>query len=213
MHFKQGSWLPTRVSKQEGKREPARQRTVFCNLISGITFHHLAIFIRSKSLGLGHIGKGSYKVQTPGSRDHQEMFQKLPTQLWVLLLPSNLDLTVSYVNQASTEKFPQFPFVYPKNFTCIVQHRRLCSPCPFTLLGFFLSLPMDPFSLRACMLSQFSHVQFFVTLWTVAHHIPLSYSPGKNTGVGCHAPLKWIFLTQQSNQCLLSLLHQQASSL
>ena len=72
------------------------------------------------------------------------------------------------------EKFSQFPFVYPKSFTCIVQHRRLCSPCPFTPLGCLLSLPMDPFSLRACMLSQFSRVRFFVTLWTVAHHIPLS---------------------------------------
>ena len=28
--------------------------------------------------------------------------------------------------------------------------------------------------LRACMLSRFSHVQLFVTLWTVAHQAPLS---------------------------------------
>ena len=34
--------------------------------------------------------------------------------------------------------------------------------------------------------------------------------PGKNTGVGCHALLKGIFLTQSSN---LSLLHWQAESL
>ena len=32
-------------------------------------------------------------------------------------------------------------------------------------------------------------------------------SPGKNIGVGCHALLQGIFLTQGSNRCLLSLLH------
>ena len=38
-------------------------------------------------------------------------------------------------------------------------------------------------------------------------------SPGKNTGVGCHALLQGIFLTLGSNPCLLPLLHWQASSL
>ena len=32
-------------------------------------------------------------------------------------------------------------------------------------------------------------------------------SPGKNTGVGCHALLQGIFLTQGSNLCCLHLLH------
>ena len=37
---------------------------------------------------------------------------------------------------------------------------------------------------------------------------PLDYSlPGKNTGVGCHAVLKGIFLTQGLNPHLLCLLH------
>ena len=35
-------------------------------------------------------------------------------------------------------------------------------------------------------------------------------SPGKNTGVGCHALLQGIFPTQGSNQRLLGLLHWQA---
>ena len=35
-------------------------------------------------------------------------------------------------------------------------------------------------------------------------------SPGKNTGVGCHALLQGIFLTQESNP---HLLHWQANSL
>ena len=38
-------------------------------------------------------------------------------------------------------------------------------------------------------------------------------SPGKYIGVGCHALLQGIFLTQGSNPCLLSLLHWHAGSL
>ena len=55
-----------------------------------------------------------------------------------------------------------------------------------------------------------------MTPWTAAHQAPLSMdSPGKNTGVGCHALLQGIFLTQGSNlglprcrQILYSLSHQ-----
>ena len=53
------------------------------------------------------------------------------------------------------------------------------------------------------MVSHFSHVQLFVTLWTVAHQAPLSMgSPGKNTGVGCHALLQEIILTR-GYRCIL----------
>ena len=38
-------------------------------------------------------------------------------------------------------------------------------------------------------------------------------SPGKNTGVGCHALLKGLFLTQRLNPCLLCCLHWQVGSL
>ena len=38
-------------------------------------------------------------------------------------------------------------------------------------------------------------------------------SPGKNSGVGCHALLQGIFLTQESNLHLFHLLHQWACSL
>ena len=37
-------------------------------------------------------------------------------------------------------------------------------------------------------------------------------SPGKHTGVGCHALLHWLFLTQGSNPRLLRLLHRPAGS-
>ena len=58
----------------------------------------------------------------------------------------------------------------------------------------------------------------FATPWTVACQSSLSLlcpwdSPGKNTGVGCHALLQGIFLIQGLNPSLLTLLHWQAGSL
>ena len=47
---------------------------------------------------------------------------------------------------------------------------------------------MEP---KTWVLSCFSCIQFFATLWAVAHQAPLSIdSPGKNTGVACHALLQ-----------------------
>ena len=62
------------------------------------------------------------------------------------------------------------------------------------------------------MLSVFSHVWLFVTLWTSKLLCPWD-SPGKNTGVGCHFLLQGIFLTQGSDPRLLRLLHWRAGSL
>ena len=57
-----------------------------------------------------------------------------------------------------------------------------------------------------CVLSRFSRVRLFVTLWTVALHAShiMGFS-SKNTGVGCHALLPGVFLTQESNPSLLWL--------
>ena len=64
------------------------------------------------------------------------------------------------------------------------------------------------------VLSQFIRVQFFASLWTEAPQaLRPRDSPGKNTGVGCHALLQRIFPTQGSNPHLLRLLHWQAGSL
>ena len=64
------------------------------------------------------------------------------------------------------------------------------------------------------MLSHFSCVWLFVTLWTVACQSLCPWdSPGENTGMGCHALLQEIFPTQGWKQCLLHLLHWQAGSL
>ena len=58
------------------------------------------------------------------------------------------------------------------------------------------------------MLSRFSCVQLFPILWTVAHQALLTMEfSGKNTGMGCHALLQWIFLKQELNPRFLSLLH------
>ena len=56
----------------------------------------------------------------------------------------------------------------------------------------------------SCVLSQFSHVQLFVTPWTVAHRLLCPWnSPGKSTGVGFCALLQGLLVTQGSNPCLL----------
>ena len=50
--------------------------------------------------------------------------------------------------------------------------------------------------------------------WTIACQVLCPWhSLGKNTGVGCHALLQGIFLTQGLNSHLLYLLHWRASSL
>ena len=55
--------------------------------------------------------------------------------------------------------------------------------------------------MSVCMLSCFSRVWLFVISGTIALQAPLSWdSPGKSTGVGCHALLQGIFLTRGSSQ-------------
>ena len=68
--------------------------------------------------------------------------------------------------------------------------------------------------LHACVLSHFSCVRPSKTQWTIARQVPLIMdSPGKNTGMGCHALLQGIFPGQESNTQCLGLLHWQAGSL
>ena len=51
------------------------------------------------------------------------------------------------------------------------------------------------------------------TPWTTPDSSVPRISPGKNTGVGCHALLQRIFLIQGLNPHVLHLLHWQAGSL
>ena len=57
----------------------------------------------------------------------------------------------------------------------------------------------------ACVLSCFSRVHLFATLWTIqpTRLFCSRDSPGKNPGVGCHALLQGIFSTQGSHPGLL----------
>ena len=60
------------------------------------------------------------------------------------------------------------------------------------------------------LLSHFSRVWLCATLWTVARQVLLSMGfSGKNTGMGCHALLQGLFLTQEWNPYLM---HWQAYS-
>ena len=66
---------------------------------------------------------------------------------------------------------------------------------------FYLFMFSSFFSKHACVLSRFSRIQLFATLWTM---LSMEFAtrllcPGKNTGLGCHALLQGIFPTQGSN--------------
>ena len=63
------------------------------------------------------------------------------------------------------------------------------------------------------MLSCFSRIRLFATLWTVAHQALLSIGFSRQESWrGCPALLQGIFLTQGSNLCLLCLLIWQVDS-
>ena len=78
-----------------------------------------------------------------------------------------------------------------------------------------------PAAYGACVFSHFSHVQLFVSLWTVAHQAPLSKDfPGKNTGMGCHAllqgsswPRDWTWVSCTAGSFFTAELPHKPSSL
>ena len=65
-------------------------------------------------------------------------------------------------------------------------------------------------NVRVLVLYVLSRVRLFATPWRLI--CPWD-SPGEDTGVGCHALLQGIFLTQGSNSRLLGLGHWQGDSL
>ena len=91
--------------------------------------------------------------------------------------------------------------------TSYLRYLATSSFWPFRV--FCLDSLLDPH-----ILSCFSRVQLFVTLWTVVCQAPLSMGFSRqNIRVGCLALLQGIFLTQGLNSHLLSLLHWQVGSL
>ena len=74
----------------------------------------------------------------------------------------------------------------------------------FTIMEFFSCFTVN----SAWVLSYFSCVRLFETLWTVAQQSPLSKGFSRQEyWSGCHVLLQGIFPTQGSNPCLLCLLH------
>ena len=76
----------------------------------------------------------------------------------------------------------------------------------FVILKIFTNEPMKrewnmPSHLVVmCMLSRCSHVWLFATLWTLPARLLCPWhSPGKSTGLSCHALLQGIFPTQGFN--------------
>ena len=66
---------------------------------------------------------------------------------------------------------------------------------------------LPPNSKAACVNAKLLQLRsLFVTLWTV---ICPRHSPGKNTGMGCHALLQGIFWTLGLNSSLPQLLHRR----
>ena len=86
---------------------------------------------------------------------------------------------------------------------CINLHsHQLSKSVPFSLH------PCQHFFIcSVCVLSHISRVPLFATIWTVACQAPLSVGFSRQEGVGCHALLQGIFLTEGSNLHLLHLLH------
>ena len=80
--------------------------------------------------------------------------------------------------------YPRAPpgFCHVSSFSSHATFREEVSRWPVTI------------QLLMCMLSRYSQIWLFETLWTVARRAPLSMdSPGKNTVVCCHFLLQEIF--------------------
>ena len=101
--------------------------------------------------------------------------------------------------------------------TQFLEDERLYSLILLDFPNLLLSLASLTFrsvrSMCACILSCFSRVQLFATLWTVPHQALLSMRFPRQGYWSCHFFLQVFFLTQGSNLRPLCLLHWQAGSL
>ena len=86
---------------------------------------------------------------------------------------------------------------------------------PLNYKALLQRLVRTQFQVCACMLSHFSCVQLFATLWAVAHQAPLSMDFSRQeywSGLPC-PPSTGVFPTKGLNPRLLHLLHWQVRSL
>ena len=98
--------------------------------------------------------------------------------------------------------------------------RHYGSRCQFKINNFLIyeviQKQKELSCIRVCVcvcVCALSYIQLFLTPRTVACQLlcPSNF-PDKNTGAGCHFLLQRTFLTQESNLCLLHLLHWQPDS-
>ena len=140
------------------------------------------------------------------------MFDQLLPQTAVLIQTGSCLFIFSLMRVQRGKSLPQTSSLGTKPSFGLVKplelHRPACASLdiPFScsvLCDLLMPKPQAPL----CVLSR-SVVSGSVTPWTVASRLLCPWdSPGKNTGVGCHALLQGIFLTQGSGLCLLCLLH------
>ena len=114
----------------------------------------------------------------------------------VTLLSSHNVSTIHCALWLTHFSVPVFSSIF--QFSIVIQHTenwKHGSSHPSTDISPFLSTLCN--SKFMCMLSRFSCVWLFETLWTVTHQVPLSMGfSRKNTGVGFHAFLQRIFWTK-----------------
>ena len=80
---------------------------------------------------------------------------------------------------------------------------RVPGPCVLLTPDLYV-FPIETVLCFLCYALSLSHVRLFATPWTAVQQASvLGDSPGRNIGVGCHALLQGIFLTQGSNAGLL----------
>ena len=126
---------------------------------------------------------------------------------WSLHLPS--EVTPWTLEWKLTSSFLLLDLILSASLLWILEMPSSFSPLVFSGIPEHLACRI------VCMLSHFIHV------WLLCDPMDCSPpgfsdhgdSPGKNTGVGCHALLQGIFWTQGSNPCLLHFLQWRAGSL
>ena len=112
-------------------------------------------------------------------------------------------------SQNLSEKISPHSYVISSNFSLSYYTRVLTF---WELIGLTI---YALYCVYAGLLSHFTYVWLFSTLWTVAHQAPLSVgdSPGKNIKAGHHAFHQGVFRTQGLNPHFLSLLQWHPGSL
>ena len=148
---------------------------------------------------------------SPSGITKLSQIQHVKNQIYVPSLPKPGPLVGSF----QVDWFHPF-FLLHKHETSVILNTYLSTLVSVTKKFSFLfsSILGYPVVCVCAVLSHFSCTWLFATLWTRACQAPPSRdSPGKNTGVGCHAPLQEIFPIQGSYPCLLCLQCWQAGSL